>query len=95
MEKTISNLSLTPTTFTLPLPGVKLAKVPIVLKFGGGGGDFRGRVLGLGTRLANSSASEHQYFRMDYHSPHGKGKSDYDYFNSKGSQYDFHMHIPK
>jgi len=80
-------------TFTIPLPGVKIGRKPVVMKFGGGGGSNRGRLFGLGIRQVKQGASEWQLFRMDYHGSHGKTKGDADYFEDHGPHYSFHFHI--
>jgi hypothetical protein len=89
----IPNLTLPP----IVIPGLKMANLPIALRFGGGGsdGDHRGRIFGLGHTLKRMDSSV-QYFRLDYHSPHGQNVKDAKYDEETGPKgYQLHIHYKK
>jgi len=95
VEEAIPNPS-----FRIPLPGIRLASVPVVMQFGHDkfvkNAGHRGRLLGLGIRELRTKADSgtQQFFRMDYHDPsHGRGKSDSAFTEYKSSKYRFHFHV--
>lgn len=81
--------------FRIPFPGLRIGNRPVILQFGGGGGNNRGRLFGLGVGSISKGVPTNQFFRMDYHIPHGQGKNDAYYWVSRGSQNTFHFQIQR
>jgi hypothetical protein len=82
-------------TSRIPLPLFKIGGKGVMLVFGGGGSDFRGRLFGLGTTVHNNSNNDNQLFRMDYHDPDYSHRTDPNFLEVIFPTYNIHFHFGK